>query len=273
MKFDFDDINLVPKKCVVNSRSECDTSVILGNYKFKLPIVPANMECVIDIKLAETLAKEDYFYILHRFLTDEQIIDFVKSMNSQDLVTSISIGVNEDSYNLIDKIVNSNLSVDFITIDIAHGHSIKMQKMLQHLKVVLPYTFLIAGNISSNEAALEMESWGAHALKVGIGPGCFVPDAMIECIGGLKQLKEVKKGDFVLTHTNSYKKVLEVHSYNSEHEMIKINELPACTSKHKFFVVNKKDSTLINDSNYLEYGCWVSANELDKNKHLLIKLG
>jgi len=171
MKFDFDDINLVPKKCVVNSRSECDTSVILSNYKFKLPIVPANMECVIDTTLAETLAKQDYFYILHRFLTDNQIIGFIKSMNAEDLVTSISIGVNEDSYKLIDTIVNSKLNVDFITIDIAHGHSIKMKKMLQHLKQVLPNTFLIAGNISTSEAALEMESWGADALKVGIGPG------------------------------------------------------------------------------------------------------
>ena len=171
MKFDFDDINLVPKKCIVNSRSECDTSVILSNFKFKLPIVPANMECVIDTSLAESLAKQDYFYILHRFLTDNQIIDFIKSMNSQDLVTSISIGVNQDSYNLIDTIVNSNLIVDFITIDIAHGHSIKMQQMLQHLKQVMPNTFLIAGNISTSEAALEMETWGADALKVGIGPG------------------------------------------------------------------------------------------------------
>ena len=55
-KFDFEDINLVPEKCVVDSRSECDTSVSLGNFKFKLPVVPANMECVIDESIATTLA-------------------------------------------------------------------------------------------------------------------------------------------------------------------------------------------------------------------------
>jgi hypothetical protein len=40
-KFDFNDINLIPKKCIVDSRSECDTSLTFGNFKFKMPIVPA----------------------------------------------------------------------------------------------------------------------------------------------------------------------------------------------------------------------------------------
>ena len=32
MRFDFDDINLIPQKCIVNSRSECDTSIKLCNF-------------------------------------------------------------------------------------------------------------------------------------------------------------------------------------------------------------------------------------------------
>ena len=171
MKFDFDDINLVPKKCIVNSRSECDTSVTLGNFKFKLPIVPANMECVLDTKLAESLSSNGYFYILHRFLTDEQILNFIELMNTRKLVSSISLGVNDDSYHLLDKIIDRGLKIDIITIDIAHGHALKMEKMIKHLKEVTPETFVIAGNISTTEAVLEIESWGADALKVGIGPG------------------------------------------------------------------------------------------------------
>jgi len=171
MKFDFDDINLVPKKCIVNSRSECDTSVTLGNFTFKLPIVPANMECVLDTKLAESLSSNGYFYILHRFLTDEQILNFIELMNTRKLVSSISLGVNDDSYHLLDKIIDRGLKIDIITIDIAHGHALKMEKMIKHLKEVTPETFVIAGNISTTEAVLEIESWGADALKVGIGPG------------------------------------------------------------------------------------------------------
>jgi len=46
--FDYEDIQLVPNKCIVNSRSECDTTVKLGKFTFKLPVVPANMQTVID---------------------------------------------------------------------------------------------------------------------------------------------------------------------------------------------------------------------------------
>jgi GMP reductase len=171
MRFDFDDINLIPKKCVVNSRSECNTSVKLGGYIFKLPIVPANMECVLDTELARNLAKSGYFYILHRFYQDSVIIAFLNNMNKDGLITSISLGVNEDSYQLIEKILKYELSVDFITIDIAHGHSVKMENMLKYLKEKMPNTFLIAGNVSTVEAVFELEKWGADAIKVGIGPG------------------------------------------------------------------------------------------------------
>ena len=46
--FDYDDIQLVPNKAIVKSRKECDTSVKFGNRTFKIPVVPANMESVID---------------------------------------------------------------------------------------------------------------------------------------------------------------------------------------------------------------------------------
>ena len=97
MRFDFDDINLIPKKCVVESRSECDTTVTLGNHRFKLPIVPANMECVLDVELARKLAQNGYFYILHRFFQDQVILAFLNNFNKDGLVTSISLGVNKDS--------------------------------------------------------------------------------------------------------------------------------------------------------------------------------
>ena len=171
MRFDFDDINLIPKKCIVSSRSECDTSLKFGNHTFKLPIVPANMECVLNMDLSRKLAENGYFYILHRFFTDQMILAFINNMNKDNLVTSISLGVNQDSYDLIGEIVKYGLKVDFITIDIAHGHSIKMEKMIKFLKENMPNTFIIAGNVSTPEAVFDLENWGADAIKVGIGPG------------------------------------------------------------------------------------------------------
>ena len=65
--FDYEDVQLIPNKCIVNSRSECDTTVKLGKHTFKLPVVPANMQTIIDEELAEGLAKTGYFYITPRF--------------------------------------------------------------------------------------------------------------------------------------------------------------------------------------------------------------
>ena len=174
-KFDFEEVNLVPKKCVVESRSECDCEVNFGKFTFKLPIVPANMECVINEEIAIKLAKSGYFYIMHRFGTNP--VSFTEKMKELGLVSSISLGVNIDSYDTIDEIhlanqvTGSDYSPDFITIDIAHGHSIKMEKMIKYIKEKLPNTFIIAGNVASQEAIKDLEEWGADATKVGVGPG------------------------------------------------------------------------------------------------------
>ena len=40
--FDYDKVLLLPRKCRVESRSECDAGVELGGRTFRIPVVPAN---------------------------------------------------------------------------------------------------------------------------------------------------------------------------------------------------------------------------------------
>ncbi|WP_338982243.1 GMP reductase [Spiroplasma endosymbiont of Eupeodes luniger] len=167
--YNFENIRLLPKKCIVESRKDCDASVQLGKFKFKLPIVPANMTTVISETMALFLAKNNYFYIMHRFEFDN--VAFVAKMKVQNLYSSISLGIKLEDYNVIDELKAKNLIPDFITIDIAHGHSQYMEKMLKYIKINLPQTFVIAGNIATVEAAQDLVFWGADCVKVGIGPG------------------------------------------------------------------------------------------------------
>ena len=270
MKFDFNDINLKPRKSIVDSRSQCDTSLKLGKFQFQLPIIPANMQAIIDEDIAIKLSEGGYFYIMHRF--DIDVVEFIKTMKSYNYPTSISIGVNNDSYELINQLVELDLIPDFITIDIAHGHSIKMEKMLQFLKEKLPQTFLIAGNISTPEGVEDLQNWGADALKCGIGPGCFISTSMVKTESGIKSLSEISIGDSVLTHENRFKKVLEKHNYTGEQDLIKINNLPPCTEKHEFYVIKKSDKDIVNEENLSKYAFWIEAYKLDKNIHLLVKM-
>ncbi len=168
--FDYEDIQLIPAKCIVNSRSECDTTVTLGGHTFKLPVVPANMQTIIDEKIALYLAENGYFYIMHRF-EPEKRISFIKDMHSRGLFASISVGVKGEEYDFIQQLAEENLIPEYITIDIAHGHSNAVIEMIKHIKKHLPKSFVIAGNVGTPEAVRELENAGADATKVGIGPG------------------------------------------------------------------------------------------------------
>ncbi|MDR4886757.1 GMP reductase [Fredinandcohnia sp. QZ13] len=168
--FDYEDIQLIPAKCIVNSRSECDTTVEFGGHTFKLPVVPANMQTIIDEKIALFLAENGYFYIMHRF-NPEKRVDFIKDMQSRGLIASISVGVKPEEYTFVEQLAEENLVPEFITIDIAHGHSNSVIAMIKHIKAHLPKSFVIAGNVGTPEAVRELENAGADATKVGIGPG------------------------------------------------------------------------------------------------------
>ena len=126
------------------------------------------MQTIIDEDIAEKLAKNGYFYIMHRFDEDSRK-PFVKRMHDQDLIASISVGVKDYEYDFVSSLKDD--APEFITIDIAHGHSDSVIEMIKHIKKELPDTFVIAGNVGTPEAVRELENAGADATKVGIGPG------------------------------------------------------------------------------------------------------
>ena len=167
--FDYDKVLLLPRKCRVESRSECDPSMEFGGRTFKLPVVPANMKTVLDEDLSLWLAQNGYFYVMHRFDLDN--VAFVRRMKEAGAFASISVGVKQADYETVDKLAAAGLVPEYVTIDIAHGHADTVKNMIAHLKAKLPEAFVIAGNVGTPEAVIDLENWGADATKVGIGPG------------------------------------------------------------------------------------------------------
>ena len=167
--FDYDNILLLPRKCRVESRAECDASVQLGQRRFRLPVVPANMKTVINESLCVWLAQNGYFYVMHRFDLDN--VQFVKDMRAQGVFASISLGVKPADYDTVNQLVSVGLAPEYITIDVAHGHADTVKNMVAYLKEKLPSSFVIAGNVGTPEAVIDLENWGADATKIGIGPG------------------------------------------------------------------------------------------------------
>jgi GMP reductase len=174
--FDYDNILLLPRMCRVESRSECDTSVVLGNRSFKLPVVPANMKTVVDEKICTYLAQNGFFYVMHRFDIDN--VAFTKDMQSKGLFASISLGVKQPDYETVDRFVADGICPEYITIDIAHGHAESVKNMIAYIKAKIPAAFVIAGNVATPEAVIDLENWGATPPRSAWAPArCASPSS------------------------------------------------------------------------------------------------
>lgn len=166
----YKDVVIRPAYSKIKSRSDVNTKVKFGPQTFKSPAIPANMICTIDFEKAKELSENGYFYSLHRFYDYKEIYKWIK--DNQNLKTiSISIGVGQKDKDLIYKIVKNKLRVDYITIDVAHGHHILVEEMVTYVKNILPKVFLIAGNVGTPEAVVSLKYWGADAAKVGLSMG------------------------------------------------------------------------------------------------------
>ena len=168
--YSYKDIVLQPDYSEIISRKNANCKPIFLGKEFNSVAIPANMKCTIDFAKAIDLSEKGYFYILHRFYNFIEIIDWL--VCNQDLPTiSISVGTQKTDYELIQNIASNNLRVDYITIDVAHGHHLSVKLMIEFIKKTYPTVYVIAGNIGTYKAAFDMKEWGADAAKVGLSMG------------------------------------------------------------------------------------------------------
>jgi len=168
-ELNYQNIYLLPQKTIVTSRRDCDTSVRLGKYVFAMPVYASNMKSVVNKETCLFFAKQNWFYTMHRFNID--VVEFIQYMHNHDYIASISIGVNQDSYDDIKRMLEKDTIPDYVTLDIANAWCEKAEKMIKALRETFPTTFIIAGNVACKEAVTELTSWGVDACKVGIAGG------------------------------------------------------------------------------------------------------
>ncbi len=97
------------------------------------------------------------------------------------LLVAAAIGVGADMLNRVEAIVAAK--VDVIVIDTAHGHSKGVIEAVKTIKAMFPDVDLVAGNVATAEATVDLIEAGADAVKVGIGPGSICTTRVIAGIG------------------------------------------------------------------------------------------
>jgi IMP dehydrogenase len=60
---------------------------------------------------------------------------------------------------------------DLLVIDIAHGHSMVMERAIERIRARYDDVELVAGNVATAEGARFLADRGVNGIKVGIGPG------------------------------------------------------------------------------------------------------
>lgn len=92
-----------------------------------------------------------------------------------------AVGVGGDSEERTEALIERG--VDVLVMDTAHGHSQGVLKAVEKFKNKYPNIDVIAGNIATGDAARDLISAGADAVKVGMGPSAICTTRVIAGIG------------------------------------------------------------------------------------------
>ncbi|MBC7754592.1 MAG: guanosine monophosphate reductase, partial [Moraxellaceae bacterium] len=167
----------------LRSRRDPSLKSKLTKTKFlETPIISANMDTVTEAKMAIAMNQLGGLGIIHRFMNvEQQVLHIREVFESGAKIISASIGVNADFKERAAALIEAGVNV--MTIDIAHGHSVQMMETLKWLKDKYSDLEVIAGNLASPEAAIDLIEAGADAIKVGIGPGSMCTTRIITGCG------------------------------------------------------------------------------------------
>ena len=145
-----------------------DAGAILRKHKIeKLPLVDENgiLKGLITIKDIEKQVKYPY-----------------RATDSRGrLLAGAAVGIGSDLMDRVDALVRAG--VDVIGLDSAHGHSMGVIEAVRKIKKAYPELDVIAGNVATAEATVDLIEAGADCLKVGIGPGSICTTRVVAGIG------------------------------------------------------------------------------------------
>ena len=97
------------------------------------------------------------------------------------LMVGAAVGASQKDREAVSLLLDAG--VDVIVVDTAHGHSERVIEMVRWIKKQYPEAEVIAGNIATKEAYLDLVEAGADGVKVGVGPGSICTTRVVAGVG------------------------------------------------------------------------------------------
>jgi IMP dehydrogenase len=138
------------------------------------PLEPAEAERIMIERKVKKLPLVDddgrlFGLITARDLMHQRRLPFATRDEQGRLRVGAAIGATGDYLERAAELVRAG--VDILVIDIAHGHSVVMEKAMREFRKRFGEVEVIAGNVATDEGARFLLDLGADGIKVGIGPG------------------------------------------------------------------------------------------------------
>ena len=174
IKLDYSDVLLRPKRSTLTSRYDVD---ITRTYKFKhsnaewtgVPIMASNMDTVGTPEMHEKMLEYGMITCPARhYMKKDATWWRVGTTDNRVLGKNVCMmgGIDDVGHMVI-----HHLKWNFVGIDVANGYTISVINAVKDLRLRLPNSIIVAGNVVTADMTQELILAGADIVKVGVGPG------------------------------------------------------------------------------------------------------
>ncbi len=179
----YDDVLLVPQFSDIRSRKEIDIGTTLGTgtraLELGMPIISSPMDTVTGPAMAEVMNVFGGLGIIHRYCTIDDQVKMVRAAkqnryhstkNDIHVNVGAAVGVTEGFEQRA--IALHQAGVDFLCIDVAHGHHTLVREAIETLRCLIGGDkHIMAGNVATLEGVNDLADWGADSVRCNIGGG------------------------------------------------------------------------------------------------------
>jgi IMP dehydrogenase len=217
----YDDIQLVPDYSAIKTRTKINLHTLVSRrYGLLRPFVASPMDTVCELDMAYKMMLQGGVGCIHRFMTEKEQARQVSKLQykiyaeGEDVSPAEDWGVMFDTWHAEERYVPIMAAVgvgnngikraeilveagaNIILIDVAHGHHENVRKTIEGIRKKVPsHVDIIAGNIATAQAAIDLQEWGVDGLRVGIGGGSLCTTRVKTGFGvpNITSLEEISK--------------------------------------------------------------------------------